>query len=223
MSKWYVVLSGLQPGIYSTWPDCQAQVKGVSGSIFKSFKSKTEAEAYFKASKAEKPPPKDYDLELDIYTDGSRQRKIGYLGCGAYVKFAEGEFRMSKECTPELLKTYSITDTTCSNPTAEYMAFAEVLKEFKGFQSPHQVKLNFYCDYLGVKCWTSGEWSAKVSYIKKIKDCCLKLMKGMSCDVEVFHVKGHSGLAGNDEADSCATDTTEYNNFDDLVTLLRQL
>ncbi len=42
--KFYVVWSGLNPGIYLSWDACQAQIKGVKGAVYKSFDSKEEAE-----------------------------------------------------------------------------------------------------------------------------------------------------------------------------------
>ena len=42
--KYYVVWNGLNPGIYHSWDDCQAQIKGVKGAVYKSFDSKEEAE-----------------------------------------------------------------------------------------------------------------------------------------------------------------------------------
>ena len=42
--KFYVVWNGLNPGIYRSWDDCQAQIKGVKGAVYKSFDSKEEAE-----------------------------------------------------------------------------------------------------------------------------------------------------------------------------------
>ncbi len=42
--KFYVVWNGLNPGIYHSWGDCQAQIKGVKGAVYKSFDSKEEAE-----------------------------------------------------------------------------------------------------------------------------------------------------------------------------------
>ena len=43
-SKFYVVWNGLNPGIYHSWDDCQVQIKGVKGAVYKSFDSKEEAE-----------------------------------------------------------------------------------------------------------------------------------------------------------------------------------
>ncbi len=61
--KYYVVWKGKEPGIYDSWPKCQAQVSGIKGAKYKSFKTKAEAvaafnqsaEAYFAQDKTAKP------------------------------------------------------------------------------------------------------------------------------------------------------------------------
>jgi ribonuclease HI len=47
-NKFYVVWVGKKPGVYITWADCQLQVKGFPGALFKSFTSEEEAFAAFK-------------------------------------------------------------------------------------------------------------------------------------------------------------------------------
>ena len=42
--KFYVVWEGVTPGIYSSWTDCQLQIKGYEGAKYKSFDSREEAE-----------------------------------------------------------------------------------------------------------------------------------------------------------------------------------
>jgi len=42
----YAVHRGRTPGVYPTWPACQAQVKGASGAVFKKFATRAEAEAF---------------------------------------------------------------------------------------------------------------------------------------------------------------------------------
>lgn len=39
MAKYYAVKVGNVPGIYETWDECQKQVKGYPGAIYKSFSS----------------------------------------------------------------------------------------------------------------------------------------------------------------------------------------
>ncbi|WP_435163679.1 ribonuclease H [Paenibacillus glycanilyticus] len=47
-SKHYVVWVGKQPGVYKSWPECQAQVNGYPEAKYKSFESKDKAEAAYK-------------------------------------------------------------------------------------------------------------------------------------------------------------------------------
>lgn len=46
MSKFYAVKAGRIPGIYTTWPECQAQINGFSGAIHKKFSTRDEALLY---------------------------------------------------------------------------------------------------------------------------------------------------------------------------------
>lgn len=48
--KYYVVWDGLKPGIYTSWADCQAQIKGYNGAKYKSFESPEEAAKAFKSN-----------------------------------------------------------------------------------------------------------------------------------------------------------------------------
>ena len=42
--RYYVVWNGLNPGIYDSWEECQAQIKGVKQALYKSFATLPEAE-----------------------------------------------------------------------------------------------------------------------------------------------------------------------------------
>eukprot|EP00933_Yihiella_yeosuensis_P022196 TRINITY_DN17475_c0_g1_i1.p1 TRINITY_DN17475_c0_g1~~TRINITY_DN17475_c0_g1_i1.p1 ORF type:complete len:355 (+),score=74.98 TRINITY_DN17475_c0_g1_i1:134-1198(+) len=44
--KFYAVSKGHKPGIYSTWPECEAQVTGFPGASHKRFDNEADAEAY---------------------------------------------------------------------------------------------------------------------------------------------------------------------------------
>lgn len=74
-TKFYVVWKGVNPGIYTSWTDCQLQTKNYKGAMFKSFDTREEAEqalsssayAYRKASLActkssSKTLPEGFDM-----------------------------------------------------------------------------------------------------------------------------------------------------------------
>ena len=47
--KYYVVWKGVNPGIYTSWTDCQLQIKGYDGALYKSFDTQEEAERAFES------------------------------------------------------------------------------------------------------------------------------------------------------------------------------
>ena len=48
--KYYVVWKGVTPGIYTSWTDCQLQIKGFEGALYKSFTNEDEAKEALTAS-----------------------------------------------------------------------------------------------------------------------------------------------------------------------------
>jgi len=59
MAKYYAVKRGKAIGIFNNWPECSKLVQGFAGAIFKSFKTKQEAEAYLGT-----PSEKEIDIVL---------------------------------------------------------------------------------------------------------------------------------------------------------------
>jgi ribonuclease HI len=47
--KYYVVWEGKQPGVYSTWAECQAQTDHYTGAKYKSYESRAAADTAYKA------------------------------------------------------------------------------------------------------------------------------------------------------------------------------
>ena len=44
--KFYAVKKGYKPGIYTTWAECQEQVKSFKGALYKSFSSEEDAKIF---------------------------------------------------------------------------------------------------------------------------------------------------------------------------------
>lgn len=49
--KWYVVINGRKPGVYTTWAECQAQVSGYSNAVYRSYATEEEAQQAFRSSR----------------------------------------------------------------------------------------------------------------------------------------------------------------------------
>ena len=159
-----------------------------------------------------------------IYTDGSHFKHSveGYIGYGAYCEHLNTIYKMSGKCDNECLKTYQIPpDTKISNPTAEFIAFAEVLRHLSRSSSPSNdfngKKLIFIIDYEGVKKWMNGEWKTKQPYIRSIKAYCDRLIAINGFVIDIQDVDSHSNNYGNDMADALAKDRDVYSNFDRFV------
>lgn len=56
--KYYVVKKGRNPGVYYSWPDCEEQVKGFAGAVFKGFVHRKEAEVWYGKAIGEAASPK---------------------------------------------------------------------------------------------------------------------------------------------------------------------
>jgi len=52
-NKYYVVWVGAKPGIYSSWPSCQAQIKGYPAAKYKGFATLAEAQKAFSGNAKE--------------------------------------------------------------------------------------------------------------------------------------------------------------------------
>ena len=49
-NKYYAVTKGRVPGIYRTWSECQKQVTGYPGAVFKGFVTEEEAQSFLPVS-----------------------------------------------------------------------------------------------------------------------------------------------------------------------------
>lgn len=64
--KFYVVWKGKKPGIYESWDDCSAQIKGVKGAQYKAFSSFPEAKKAYNGNYADYKGKKSGKEELSL-------------------------------------------------------------------------------------------------------------------------------------------------------------
>lgn len=50
-NAFYVVNTGHKPGIYGNWKDCEKNVKGYKGAVYKKFDNLEDARAFLKQGK----------------------------------------------------------------------------------------------------------------------------------------------------------------------------
>lgn len=75
----YAVMTGKKPGVYKTWPECQAQVKGFRNAQYKKFPTLEEAQAFVNLGgptanfKPPEPEPKFQATRVSIYKQYDRE------------------------------------------------------------------------------------------------------------------------------------------------------
>lgn len=191
MGKFYAVKSGRKTGVFSTWTECEQQVKGFSGARYKSFATKEEAEAFLNGNESSsKTIGKD---DLQIYVDGSYSKTLKKAGFGCVFVLNEiAVHTVAKEAPID-------SNENLWNVSAE---IAGVLYAVEWAIKHKYPIVNIFYDYEGLEKWYSGEWRANK---KTTKNYVMKLNQLKNeISMNFVKVKAHSGDTFNELADQLA-------------------
>lgn len=216
MSKFYAIKVGRKPGIYTSWSEAEAQVKGFSGAVYKSFKTNEEARNFINDSpkiNSTENEPVSKPLEnsslnfsdifqskttnqstgIEIYVDGSYSHTPPIYGSG-WVAVKENEIIKKK--------SFSGNDERyieSRQVPGEVFACIDAISWAKesGYEN-----VTIYYDYEGIEKWANKSWTAK----KSISQDYVTLFNNVSNDIKVNFqkVKAHSGVSFNEVADKLA-------------------
>lgn len=189
--KFYAVKIGKTPGIYETWTDCQNQINGYSGAVYKGFATKEEAEAFINGISVQEEPTQP-QTQAVAYVDGSYNSTTNAFSYGM-VLFHNGE---------ELHFSQKYTDSDLAQ-------MHNVAGEIKGSEAAMQycldhdiASITIYHDYEGIARWCNGEWKANkpgtIAYAEFYRKASEKVR------IQFVKVRGHSGDKYNDLADKLA-------------------
>ncbi len=186
--KYYAVKKGITPGIYGSWEECKRMVDGYPGAQYKSFKTKTEAEAYLKGEKC----GQDVSGGAYSFVDGSYNGETKVYGYGGFLSYdGKKEILQGSGEDGDMAKMRNVAGEILGSMAAVRRALELGLKE-----------LVIYYDYMGIEMWATGSWKrnkegtiAYFNYMQSVKD---------KIRLNFIKVKGHSGVEGNEEADRLA-------------------
>ncbi len=221
--KFYAVAAGRKTGIFTTWPEAQAQVKGFPGPVFKSFPTREQALAFLEdpfmgtdpgrvKKKASPSLPVEYPAgTMLVYTDGSA---IGNPGPGGYGVVIQDKPDGSAR---ELSGGYNHT----TNNRMEMMAVIKALKELEGIRSP--VILHSDSKYVvdavnkgWAKKWQQKNWYKSDGNPALNSDLWKQLLPLVqSLDVRFVWVRGHSGNPLNERCDVLANTAARQTGWPD--------
>ena len=82
-NKYYAVRKGRVPGIYRTWSECQKQVTGYPGAVFKGFVTEEEAQSFLHPGQSAKA--KETHIILPIHMPMWMDLIFrGFMGLGVF-------------------------------------------------------------------------------------------------------------------------------------------
>lgn len=193
--KYYVVKKGIQTGIFNTWSECEANVKGVSDAVYKSFSTEEEAIAFLEgrdivATHCKQASDKD---TLIIYVDGSYSEELKRYSFGIIYIQPSGEI---------------IEDSAWGNDEEVLLnrnvagELLGVMTAIKWAKSSSYTKIVLRYDYEGIEKWINGEWKAKSIIAKQYVDYMRENTTGM--EVKFEKVIAHAGDKLNEKVDQLA-------------------
>lgn len=216
MKKIYAVKAGRQTGLFSTWAECEKQVKGYQGAKFKGFESAQEAAAWLaapntqasssavkqRAAKEKTFPTKKDEPDTDyiIYTDGSCLRNPNGPGGWAAVILDRG--------TGEVRELHAGHPSTTNNR----MELSAAIGALSAIRENSTVALYTDSQYLKnaftrhwINNWQRNGWKTAQGTDVLNKDLWLELDRLFQSHQVFFHwVKGHAGNSYNERCDLLA-------------------
>ena len=222
MKKIYAVRQGRKTGLFNTWADCEAQVKGYAGASYKGFTNVNEAMVWLQDGAAQlelfaeprvvrparraaaiasrKDEPVAVPADYVIYTDGSCLRNPdGPGGWAAVIMDARQE---------KLAELHDGNPSTTNNRMELSAAIAAL-----DFVQPGKL-VDLYTDsqYLKnaftkrwLENWKRRGWKTAAGGAVKNQDLWQKLDRLFSTRQVRFHwVKGHVGIEHNERCDELA-------------------
>lgn len=207
--KYYAVHKGRQPGVYDNWDECNAQVFGYQGAVFKSFSSEQDANDFylFGVQADSKTEAKESVRSVDaksvsddfavpdgpyVFVDGSFNPDTKVFGYGGFLVVDDKRI-------PIMGASEDLELASMRNVAGEIHGAMAAVKEAE----KHGVRdLVILYDYKGIEEWASGNWKAN-------KRGTADYAAFMNSDDRIVNVSfqkvaAHTGVPGNELADVMA-------------------
>lgn len=230
--KYYAVRQGRVPGVYTTWVDCEKQVKGFGGAIYKSFPTETEARAFvddsglslsdFMSAKRSEPKSRNEVQSKPIHSRiiGSRVKnkvsssvvKPDFTKSNHVIAYIDGSYNKGTNTVGAGGVIFlNGTKETFSFPSNDerYTSFWNVAGELLAamyvmkYAVDHGTpECSLYYDYMGIEMWATKRWKRNNTLTQQYA----AFYDSIKDYVRVhFHkVAAHTGDTYNEMADALA-------------------
>ena len=196
--SWYVVKKGRTPGIYRTWAECQKQVIGFAGAVFKGFYTEEEALAYQKSERDGNISTAAANISLNpdrmtVYVDGSYRQDLPDRYSFGAVFLHQGKIRTVSRAivNPTEAKMRNVAGEIAGARFAMETVLAEGFRE-----------MDLCYDYFGIEKWCTGEWRANTAGTKALAAYYQSIADTLC--VHFRKIESHTGVTYNEMADRLA-------------------
>lgn len=200
-NKYYAVKKGYTPGVYDTWDTCKAEVEGFSGAEYKGFPTESAAQAWLdgisistnKQISDDVNSIKEYaGKHVDIFVDGSYNSETGEYGCGIFV---------DDPVRPKILTAKGNCEAGGRNVEGEIQAATIALKYAINSGKYDSVTIHHDLEHIGTIA--DKKYKAGTIYTQRYSKF-VDSVRSSGLAVDFHHVKGHTGVEGNEIVDKLA-------------------
>ena len=178
-NKFYAVKCGHETGIFKTWAECEAQVKGYA---------KVPLETYnLTTTETVEEPKGPY-----AFVDGSFNPNTNVYGYGGFLRADGQEYILQGSGNDsEKAKIRNVAGEIDGAVAAVKCALDLGLEE-----------LSIYYDYQGIESWAVLDWKRNNKFTHEYAEYMQEAMQKIN--IIFIKVKGHTGVEGNERADVLA-------------------
>lgn len=202
--KYYAVRKGRQPGIYTTWPSCEAQVKGFPGAAYKAFPTKAQALAFVGETPPSSPPLLQSDArpatdDIHVWVDGScLPNGPGRLLFGWAYVVLDGQRELHRGSGNDV----PVEARRHRNVAGEIQA---VLRALEWCREYGIVAAAIHFDYEGLASWVEGTWKTRTPFTRAYAE----RVRAMGMTLTWHKVQAHSGATYNELVDQLAREAAQ--------------
>ncbi|XP_008557501.2 ribonuclease H-like [Microplitis demolitor] len=204
----YLVLSGHKPGIYNSWADCREQIISDPYPVFKQISFIKESHKYLQYWQLILHPlnhlfERNAEGRITIFTDGSCFRNgstESATGLGIYLRPNHPQ-NLSHPCSNR--KTNNGTELEA------ILQALKILRKFDLTKKDFFTDSEYLCNGLNpwYENWKERDWITSTGKPVSYKEELEYIKTQMEArDIKIYHVSGHEGIYGNEQADQLAKD-----------------
>ncbi len=195
--KFYAVRVGRRPGVYTTWPACENQVKGFPGAVYKAFPTQDQARTFVEdPSSNSRIPALPPNEAIHVWVDGSCVRNgTDSLRFGWAYVILQGErelHRASGHDVPAEARRHR-------NVAGEIQA---VLQALAWCQTRGIAEATIHFDYQGLASWVEGTWKTTTPFTRAYAE----RVRALDMTLTWHKVQAHTGQKYNELVDRLARD-----------------